>query len=118
MSKSMKPKLKPVSFVNKSTGTRWDDMLAKLVTFKNKHGHCNVPPNFEEDLSLGNWVNSQRSRKRLLMSIRLEKLSEIGFNWSFTQVGQPSKNTTASKPKSARKSVGVSCKIDSQITHR
>lgn len=33
----------------------------KLVEYKKAYGTCNVPRGYTEDLSLGRWVNSQRT---------------------------------------------------------
>jgi hypothetical protein len=34
----------------------WNKQYEKLVEFKRKTGHCNVPTKYEKDKSLGAWV--------------------------------------------------------------
>ena len=59
-------------------------MLKELSAFKRKHGHCNVPANFDKDPRLGRWVAAQRYRGRLgeLSEEEVAELRELGFVWS------------------------------------
>ena len=65
----------------------WLKRFHELQMYKMKYGHCNVPKGFEDNPSLGNWVNMQRvqykrmvSRKDSKISLeRVNKLLEIGF---------------------------------------
>ncbi len=61
----------------------WEVMFEALVEFKGKNGHCNVTRGDEETLSLGNWVTTQRQRKRVnrLSDYAVGRLKEIGFEW-------------------------------------
>lgn len=34
---------------------KWDEMFTRLVTFREKHGHCLVPNRYTEDPQLGSW---------------------------------------------------------------
>ncbi|NQU22856.1 MAG: Helicase associated domain protein, partial [Candidatus Nealsonbacteria bacterium] len=57
----------------------WDSMLAALVDFKNRHGHCNVPYDWHEPPGLGRWLSSVRGRQKTgslspKQSSQLEKL--------------------------------------------
>ena len=62
-----------------------------LMAFKEKFGHCNVPLQYVDNLSLGKWVSNMRySYKRNqegnkpqhnLSLDRIERLEEIGFKW-------------------------------------
>jgi hypothetical protein len=62
----------------------WDERLAELVAYKEEHGNCLVPQNFEQ---LGGFVHKQRTefkkfcdgRKTVLTRERFAKLTEIGF---------------------------------------
>jgi hypothetical protein len=67
--------------VNKST--LWNKQYEKLVEFKRKHGNCLVPRSYQEDVSLGNWVNNQRQfhSKNKLRLDRKGLLEELGFAW-------------------------------------
>ena len=69
---------------------KWLESFAKVVRYKEKHGHCNVPRKWKEDLTLGEWVHFQRRQFRLrqlgkrnhMTNDRVERLNLIGFEWS------------------------------------
>jgi hypothetical protein len=58
-------------------------MFARLVQFKDRFGHCNVPFGWSEDANLGNWVILQRDliHKRRLSAKRIQRLEVLGFKW-------------------------------------
>ena len=64
-------------------------MLPCLLSFKAKYGHLNVPKPFNENPTLGTWVNTQRfqysnlrrGKKSNLTEERITKLDSIGFDW-------------------------------------
>ena len=62
---------------------KWHEQYEKLVEFRRKIGHCIVPRGFEQDKSLGRWVNQQRCNltKNMLLPDRKKLLVEIGFVW-------------------------------------
>ncbi|MBK1877594.1 helicase associated domain-containing protein [Pelagicoccus mobilis] len=62
----------------------WDEMFEALRTFKEEHGHCNVPQNWKEDKQLGKWVNHRRGDYKLgkLTDDMIHKLESIGFVWN------------------------------------
>ena len=63
-------------------GVSWDEWFGRLVTFKEREGHCRVPAGHKEGAyRLGQWVATQRASKATLMPERLELLDEIGFIW-------------------------------------
>eukprot|EP00934_Nitzschia_sp_Nitz4_P001966 Nitzschia sp. Nitz4//scaffold107_size73032//27795//30897//NITZ4_005759-RA/size73032-augustus-gene-0.100-mRNA-1//-1//CDS//3329532590//1966//frame0 len=45
---------------------QWDAMFQRLLDFKEKYGHANVPKRFPDDLKLGTWVHTQRIQYRKL----------------------------------------------------
>ena len=45
--------------------TRWDDNVGMLLSFKDIHGHTNVPKIYEKNVKLGEWVHNVRLRRRL-----------------------------------------------------
>jgi hypothetical protein len=65
-----------------------------LLDFKQKHGHCNVPQNYEANPQLGLWVMNQRGElkdfideKAFLLANktiqdRIHKLNDIRFIWN------------------------------------
>jgi hypothetical protein len=62
---------------------QWNMKCEKLVEFQRKNGHCMVPFKYEQEKSLGTWVNTQRIR-HANNKIRLDRktiLEEIGFAW-------------------------------------
>ena len=63
--------------------TEWEDMFEKLLAFKKKNNHCNVPQQYQEDPDLGIWVLRQRLRHKAgtLDIERRQKLETHGFAW-------------------------------------
>jgi hypothetical protein len=62
----------------------WNKQYEKLVEFKRKHGNCNVPSWYQEDIPFGNWVDKQRQlhTKNIIRLDRKVLLDELGFVWS------------------------------------
>jgi len=40
--------------------------MQELLTFRDTHGHCNVPQKYPDNPALGAWVAQQRRRYKLL----------------------------------------------------
>jgi len=67
----------------------WDTRFDELVEYKEKHGDCKVPYNFEKMNGLGKWAAKQRQQYKALKEgkhstmtpCRLEKLNSVGFVW-------------------------------------
>gem|GEM_PF-609834 len=61
----------------------WERMFAKLLVFREAHGHCQVPKSRKHDATLAEWVRAQRDHysKNKLMPERQRRLEEIGFAW-------------------------------------
>ncbi|MEI8375822.1 MAG: helicase associated domain-containing protein [Planctomycetota bacterium] len=59
----------------------WQKHFNDLATFKEKHGHCNVPPLSRPHAFLGRWCATQRTYKSQgrLREDRLRRLEEIGL---------------------------------------
>ena len=81
-----------------SIGFKWrgyktfDEYMKDLRQFKAKHGHCDVPYRYQEDMSLGSWVGRIRRKKlgktannggpdHKLTNERIVELDKMGFNW-------------------------------------
>lgn len=70
----------------------WDVMFTHLVAFKEKNGHCAVPPCWSENPRLADWAAYNRHVKREVHSyrsatsielIRLDRLNDLGFVWDY-----------------------------------
>lgn len=71
----------------------WDDRYKELESYKEKYGHCNVPPveigtvyqNIFRRSRFGLWVDKQRIHYRngTLSKERIEKLEMLGFQWEY-----------------------------------
>jgi len=70
-----------VDFVWEPTHAAWERRFRELVAFKNAHGHWKPPKAQHRQLVI--WVKEQRRRKLndILLTERLERLNEIGFEW-------------------------------------
>lgn len=77
-------RLDKLGFVWSPTDIVWDKMFAKLVQFKKRQGHCNVPSVWTEDPKLASWVANQRHRKKTgtLAPDRAKRLEDLGFSWA------------------------------------
>ena len=61
----------------------WKRRLHELAAFKREFGHCCVSTLSKDHASLGNWVRTQRGRRRLgrLSREQISLLDELGFSW-------------------------------------
>ena len=68
---------------------QWNAKFEELQTYKEVHGHCNVPMRYKPNKSLGKWVHHQRDKyrqeergtKSSLTKDRIVALESIGFRW-------------------------------------
>jgi hypothetical protein len=75
----------------------FDQHIDELRKFKEEHGHCMVPKPYKPNRSLSNWISNLNysyslSLKGLPVTIklsqeRLDKLSELGFEFTLMDVG-------------------------------
>ncbi len=58
-------------------------MLAALVAFRKKYGHCRVPANYKPCPALGRWAAAQRYKKKIgeLSPEKIKALDRQGFVW-------------------------------------
>jgi hypothetical protein len=71
---------------------QWEELSTRLKKYKEKHGDCLVPQDWEEDPQLGGWVTRQHMQNGYL-KLRQdfeERLSSIDFVW---RLRGPTKNT-------------------------
>jgi superfamily II DNA or RNA helicase len=63
-------------------GVSWDEWYGRLKLYKEREGHCRVPPrHVENSFRLGGWISKQRSSKDALSEERQQRLDELGFVW-------------------------------------
>jgi superfamily II DNA or RNA helicase len=75
-------RLDDIGFVWDSHGSAWEDGFSALTSFKAREGHCVVQSDHvEEKLTLGMWVNTQRTLRDRMLSERRKRLDAIGFVW-------------------------------------
>jgi hypothetical protein len=63
----------------KNRDQRWEEHFLQLKAFKEKHGHCCVPPSE----SIKGWINNQQlfQQKGTLLPSRKSRLDAIGLAW-------------------------------------
>jgi hypothetical protein len=64
----------------------WDTKVKELIVYKELHGHCNVPLNYDRNdyVLLARWVDRVRRNKKKgkISKERIKQLDGIGFDWS------------------------------------
>jgi superfamily II DNA or RNA helicase len=62
----------------------WQESFDALVAYKNKHGDCRVPFNYQPNKKLAIWVANQRGDYKTgkLYKDRIAKLESLGFDWN------------------------------------
>ena len=63
----------------------WEDRFQELAAYKQEHGNCLVPAEWQQNKDLASWVINQRSRKDKLSVVRIKRLNDLGFAWSSFQ---------------------------------
>ena len=76
--------LNSISFVWNARDTKWTEMYEKLLAYKNQYVSTTVPRTFDDDRSLGRWVNQQRCcySNNKLSEDRINQLNSISFVWN------------------------------------
>ena len=66
-----------------SLDPRWERSLKKLLEFRRRFGHCQVPSGWAEDVNLGRWVVKTRGLHTAgrLSSEKVRRLNAAGFVW-------------------------------------
>jgi hypothetical protein len=81
--------LNTIGFVWNSHDAVFHERLQDLTLFKQTHGHCVVPSNYEQNVQLAVWTKRQRRQYKIyqegstssLTPDRITKLEAIGFIW-------------------------------------
>ena len=79
--------LESLGFTWDSHSSGWDTRWEELRTFRDMHGHCNVPKNYSPHRRLAVWVKCQRRQFKLyeegksstITEERIKKLLSLGF---------------------------------------
>lgn len=74
-------KLDEIGFIWNLNDAYWEELFLRLISFKEKFGHCDVPRKFKDDLYLGLWIHNQRLNKEVLSNDQKKRLDKIGFVW-------------------------------------
>uniref|UniRef100_A0A7S1ZFL4 Helicase-associated domain-containing protein n=1 Tax=Trieres chinensis TaxID=1514140 RepID=A0A7S1ZFL4_TRICV len=80
---------------NPTLQMKWDQMYHRLLSFRERHGHCLVPNRYKEDRSLGQWVSAQRRQYKQMQAgedtpmteERAKMLEGMGFVWATLERG-------------------------------
>jgi hypothetical protein len=70
-------------------GVAWEERLSELANYRKLHGHCNIPRKYVENITLANWVTTQRVNYRWhkdgkpspMTPFRIQELESLGFEW-------------------------------------
>lgn len=81
--------LNKIGFIWNSHDAVWEERLQDLMLFKQIHGHCMVPSNFEPNVQLAIWIKRQRRQYKKYQAgtassmtpERIGRLEAIGFVW-------------------------------------
>jgi len=62
---------------------KWDEMFHRLQRYKEQHGDCLVPPNYEEDKMLAAWVQAHASsyKSRSLKPEKRQLFDSLEVEW-------------------------------------
>ena len=83
---------RPRSGGSKPDDANWWNRFQELEGYKQEHGDCNVPINYQANLQLARWVMNQRAyyhkfidenwkQSPGITKARIEALNKIGFEW-------------------------------------
>ena len=67
-----------------SVDPRWERSLLRLLEFRRRFGHCQVPAAWAENVNLGRWVVKTRGLKNKgrLSVEKVRRLNDVGFVWN------------------------------------
>ncbi|MDC3259133.1 Helicase associated domain protein [Porticoccaceae bacterium] len=77
-------KLNQIGFVWDANSHIWRQNFLELQIYHKRFGNCLVPRNYitESECRLGQWVASQRPKKKIISLERQNKLNNLGFVWN------------------------------------
>ncbi|GKY92765.1 hypothetical protein MPSEU_000246300 [Mayamaea pseudoterrestris] len=73
----------------------WEARMEELTNFVKRYGHAQVPIGWTENVSLANWISTQRQEYKLklkgrsnrLTEERMQMLNDVGFIWEAQRGG-------------------------------
>lgn len=80
-------KLEDIGFIWERHNTAWNEKFDKLVEFKKRYGHCDVPPGWPGHPKLAEWTYQQRKHKKngKMPNERIKRMEKIGFKWTLKE---------------------------------
>jgi hypothetical protein len=86
--------LNKIGFIYNSHDVVWEERLQELILFKQIHGHCIVPSNYQPNVQLAIWTKRQRRQYKKfqegssssMTTERIAKLEAIGFVWDCRKI--------------------------------
>jgi hypothetical protein len=83
--------LNKIGFIWNSQDSVWEERWHELLLYKNVHGDCAVPCNYEKNPQLAFWVPRQRveytfycqGRPTSMTKERIAKLEKLEFAWAW-----------------------------------
>jgi hypothetical protein len=81
------------------------ETFERLVDYKEKHNHTQVPQDYKEDRKLGRWVKRQRCYCKV--KYRIDLLNGIGFVWQIQR--QDAWNVMYSRLVKFKEKYGTTC---------
>ena len=90
MTKNRIELLESIGFDWSPRDSTWKLRIQELIEYKNHHGDCLVPVQYQNNPQLGRWVSTQRKyfkmylkgNKSRITEEKIKQLSEIGFVWN------------------------------------
>jgi Helicase associated domain/Type III restriction enzyme, res subunit len=86
LSAPRRQQLDELGFVWDPFETDWAEGLRYLTIYKEREGHCRVPPkHIENGFRLGQWVSNRHQKKQTLSDARRQALEKLGFVWNVSR---------------------------------
>ena len=77
----------------------WEVRFQELVDYKQVHGDCNIPYDYNTNKQIGYWVSRQRQNKETMSENRRNQLNSIGFVWGLKHEPKRVSKSTVEDPK-------------------
>jgi hypothetical protein len=75
-------RLESLGFIWDPLIKQWEDAFSALQEFKKREGHLRVPrSHIESKIRLGDWLHTQRLRRKALTASQVQRLTDAGFSF-------------------------------------